>query len=257
MTQNRDSRSLRPGRLGLLAVLIATSLAAQPADLVLRHTTVYTVNERRTMAQAVAVQAGRIVFVGNDAGVAPFIGPGTKVLDLAGSFVYPGFVDAHAHFPAIGEREMALNLEGTRTKAAFLAKVESAVKTAKPGAWVTGRGWIETFWSPPAFPSRQDLDAIAPNNPILLERADGHAAIANSIALRRAGITGSTKAPAGGAINLYAAGQPTGMLIDHAQGLVEDLVPPPDEAAAEVEACCEPETQPNQAGFSVISCAAP
>ena len=233
MTQNRDSRSLRPGRLGLLAVLVATSLAAQPADLVLRHTTVYTVNERQPMAQAVAVQAGRIVFVGNDAGVAPFIGPGTKVLDLAGSFVYPGFVDAHAHFPAIGEREMVLNLEGTRTKADFLAKVESAVKTAKPGAWVTGRGWIETFWSPPVFPSRQDLDAIAPNNPILLERADGHAAIANSIALRRAGITGSTKAPAGGAINLDAAGEPTGMLIDHAQGLVEVLVPPPDEAAAE------------------------
>ena len=81
---------------------------------------------------------------------------------------------------------MTLNLEGTRTKDAFLAKVAAAVRQKKPGEWVTGRGWIETFWTPPAFPTRQDLDQIAPNNPVYLTRADGHASVANSAALRLA-----------------------------------------------------------------------
>jgi len=162
--------------------------------------------------------------------VARFIGAGTRTLDLQGRFVFPGFVDAHGHFPGIGEREMTLNLEGTRTKDAFLARVAAAVKQKKPGEWVTGRGWIETFWSPPVFPTRQDLDQIAPNNPVYLTRADGHASVANSAALRLANVVSTTKAPSGGSIGLDGDGQPTGMLIDHAQGLVARLVPRPTEA---------------------------
>ena len=166
-----------------LLLLLPLPLAAQTADLVLRHATIYTVDAVRPTAQAVAVKDGKILFVGSDAEVGKFVGPATRSLDLAGRFVYPGFVDAHAHFTGIGQREMTLNLEGTSTKAAFLDKVEAAVKRAKPGAWVTGRGWIETFWSPPIFPTRHDLDRIAPNNPVVLTRADGHASIANSAAL--------------------------------------------------------------------------
>lgn len=208
-------------------------LSAQAADLVLHHTTIYTVNARAPVAQAVAVRGGRIVYVGSEAGAMKLVGPGTKSVDLAGRFVYPGLVDAHAHFPGIGAREMTLNLEGTRTKAAFLARVDSAVKRAKPGAWVTGRGWIETFWSPPVFPTRADLDRIAPNNPVVLTRADGHASVANSMALKLASVTGRTPVPSGGAINLDHDGEPTGMLIDHAQGLVLRLVPGPTEADLE------------------------
>lgn len=210
-------------RLSLL--FLPLPLAAQAADLVLRNTTIYTVEAARPMAQAVAVKDGKILFVGSNVAVAKFVGPATKSLDLAGRFVYPGFVDAHAHFTGIGQREMTLNLEGTRTKAAFLAMVEAAVKRARPGEWVTGRGWIETFWSPPVFPTRHDLDQIAPNNPVVLTRADGHASIANSAALKIAGLTGSSVAPAGGAISLDGDGQPTGMLIDAAQGMVRRLVP--------------------------------
>ncbi len=175
-----------PMRRLTFLLLLPTAISAQSADLVLRNTTVYTVNAKAPLAQAVAVKDGKIVYVGSDAGVAKFVGPSTRALDLKGRFVFPGFVDAHAHFTGIGEREMTLNLEGTRTKAAFLARVDSAVKRAKPGAWVTGRGWIETFWSPPVFPTRQDLDRIAPNNPVVLDRADGHASIANSMALQAA-----------------------------------------------------------------------
>lgn len=220
-------------RLLPLLLCVPSLLSAQAADLVLRRATIYTVDAKTPTAQAVAVKDGAIVYVGSDAGVAKFVGPSTQTVDLNGRFVYPGFVDAHAHFIGIGQREMTLNLEGTSTKSAFLDKVEAAVKRAKPGDWVTGRGWIETFWTPPVFPTRHDLDKIAPNNPVVLTRADGHASIANSAALKIAGITGSSKAPSGGAINLDADGQPTGMLIDAAQGMVRRFVPATTDADIE------------------------
>ena len=225
-------------------LLLPIPLAAQTADLVLRHATIYTVDAAQPKAQAVAVKDGKIVFVGSDVGVAKFVGPATRLLDLGGRFVYPGLVDAHAHFTGIGQREMTLNLEGTSTKAAFLDKVEAAVKQAKSGDWVTGRGWIETFWSPPIFPTRHDLDQIAPNNPVVLTRADGHASIANSAALKIAGVTGTSTAPPGGAINLDGDGQPTGMLIDAAQGIVRRLVPRTTESDLEraLELASERET---------------
>ncbi len=220
--------------LSLTSVFLAacSSAGAPAADLVLRHATVYTADSTAPTAEAVAVKDGKIVYVGSDEGVAPYL-KGAQEIDLAGRFLYPGFVDAHAHFLGIGQRELNLNLEGTSTKDAFLARVDSAVRLAKPGEWVTGRGWIETFWDPPVFPTRYDLDRIAPDNPVLLNRADGHASIANSAALRIAGVTGATAAPPGGAINLDADGEPTGMLIDRAQGLVGRHVPDVSEAQDE------------------------
>ena len=134
------------------------------------------------------------------------------------------------HLSGVGEREMTLNLEGTKSLEEFLALVKARVDQARAGQWVTGRGWIETFWKPPVFPTRQDLDRIAPNNPVVLVRADGHASIANSAALRLAGITRDTRPPPGGAINKDASGEPTGMLTDRAMGLVERLVPPNTDA---------------------------
>lgn len=220
--------------LPLLAVTAAacSSAASPKADLVLRHATIYTGDSTMPTAQAVAVKGGRIVYVGDDAGAEAYTA-GANVIDLAGRFVYPGFVDAHAHFGGIGARELNLNLEGTSTKAAFLARVDSAVQRTPAGEWVTGRGWIETFWDPPVFPTRHDLDRIAPDHPVVLTRADGHASIANSAALRIAGVTGQTAAPPGGAINLDADGQPTGMLIDAAQALVRSHVPEATEAQDE------------------------
>ncbi len=224
-------------RSSLLVVLLLAACSSAPApaptELVLRNATIYTGDSLQPSATAVAVQDGKIVYVGPDSGVSAFIGEGTEVIDLAGRYVYPGFVDAHAHFTGIGQRELVLNLEGTSTKDAFLAKVEEAVAKAQPGEWVTGRGWIETFWSPPIFPTRHDLDRIAPNNPVILTRADGHALIANSAALKLAGVTGASLAPPGGAVNLDPDGEPTGMLIDAAQGMVRQLVPPPSEAQLE------------------------
>jgi len=148
------------------------------------------------------------------------------VIDLRGNTVVPGLTDSHYHLMGVGEREMTLNLEGTMTLEDFLAKVKEQVDRAKRGEWVTGRGWIETFWKPPVFPTRWDLDKIAPNNPIFLTRADGHASVANSAALKIAGINRDTPNPFGGEFLKDAkTGEPTGMLIDSAQGRVARNIP--------------------------------
>jgi predicted amidohydrolase YtcJ len=220
-------RALLFAALAAPAPLVAAQ--QEPADLVFRNGKVYTANDRQSRAEAVAIKGDKIVYVGNNGGAGRFTGASTRVIDLKGAAVFPGFTDAHMHLSGVGEREMTLNLEGTRSLDDFLARVKERVDQARPGQWVTGRGWIETFWAPPVFPTRQDLDRIAPNNPVLLTRADGHASIANSAALRLANITRSTAAPSGGAINKDAAGEPTGMLIDRAQGLVGRLVPPETE----------------------------
>ena len=210
-----------------LALLLLHSAPQQPApaDIVLRNAKVYTANDRAPRAEAVAIRGDKIAFVGRNADAQRLVGPNTRVVDLRGAAVFPGFTDAHMHLSGVGAREMNLNLEGTGSLEDFLARVKARVDQSRPGQWVTGRGWIETFWKPPVFPTRQDLDRIAPNNPVVLTRADGHASIANSAALKLANLTRTTPAPSGGAINKDAEGEPTGMLIDRAQGLVTRLVP--------------------------------
>jgi len=149
----------------------------------------------------------------------------TRIIDLQGAHLYPGFVDSHAHLLGIGLREMTLNLEGTpsiKTLQEELAKEVS--KTAK-GENIYGRGWIETHWPENRFPTKEDLDIVAPENPVILQRADGHAMVANSLALKKAGITADTVPPFGGDILKGKDEQPTGMLIDNAMGLVGGLMP--------------------------------
>jgi predicted amidohydrolase YtcJ len=127
--------------------------------------------------------------------VQTFVGTNTRVVDLNGKTVLPGFTDAHQHLSGVGFREMTLNLEGTTSLEDLLAKVKTRVDQAKPGEWVTGRGWIETHWNPPVFPTRWDLDKVSPNNPVILGRADGHGAVANSAAFKLARIDKNTPNP--------------------------------------------------------------
>lgn len=213
----------------LLPVLLiagtACAPAPEPADLVLRNATIHTADDAMPTAEAVAVRAGRIVYVGSNREAGRYAGPETEVVDLEGRFVFPGFVDAHAHVMGIGNREMTLNLEGATGIDDLVARVKERVDAASAGEWVVGRGWIETFWEPRRFPTRADLDAVSPNNPVFLTRADGHAGVANSAALRLAGITARTQPPFGGDILKDGSGQPTGMLIDRAQGLVGSEIP--------------------------------
>lgn len=219
-------------RLSLAGLLVAgrasmaTDAAPEPASLILKNGNIYTVNDQQPRAEAIAARDGRIVYVGGNADVAQFEGANTQVIDLHGATVVPGLTDSHYHLSGVGQREMTLNLEGTRSLNEFLARVKERVNKAKPGEWVTGRGWIETFWKPQSFPTRQDLDKVSPKNPVYLIRADGHGAVANSAALRAARITKSTPNPFGGEIMRdKRTGEPTGMLLDNAQGLLRRALP--------------------------------
>lgn len=203
------------------------------ADIVFKNGNIYTANDKTPRAQAIAVRADRIVYVGTNAGAQRYVGGRTRVVDLQGKTVLPGFADAHQHLSGVGFREMTLNLEGTTSLEDLLAKLKARVDQAKPGEWVTGRGWIETHWTPPVFPTRWDLDKVSPNNPVLIERADGHGSVANSAAFKLAGIDKNTPSPFGGEISKDKSGEPNGMLLDAAQSLVERRIPPTTRADKE------------------------
>ena len=202
------------------------------ADLLLQNGNVYTVNEKNPHAEAIAVKDGRIAFVGSNTDAKKF--HAKQIVDLGGKTVVPGFTDSHCHIFGIGERELTLNLEGTNSLSEFLAKLSERATKTEPGKWITGRGWIETFWQPAQFPTRQDLDSVARSNPVLLTRADGHASVANSAALAVAKIDKNTANPFGGEIlKDKATGEPTGMLLDAAQELIRKNIPPPSAAGRE------------------------
>lgn len=226
----------------LLVLILAFQLfpataKVQPADLVFKNGNIYTANDARPKAEAVATRSNRIVFVGSNRDAQQYVGRNTRVIDLKGKTLVPGMTDAHQHLSGVGFREITLNLEGITTLKDFLAQVKKRVAQKQPGEWVTGRGWIETFWKPPVFPTRWDLDKIAPNNPVFLDRADGHGAVANSAALKLAGIDSKTPSPFGGEISKdKQSGEPNGMLLDAAQDLVQRHIPEttPEEAARAV-----------------------
>jgi predicted amidohydrolase YtcJ len=222
---------MRIARLLAALSLIAVSLGANPrlaeqADTVFINGNVYTVNERQPRAEAIAVKGSKIIFVGSTKQAKPYQGKNTRVVDLKGGTVVPGLTDSHYHLSGVGAREITLNLEGIGGLEEFLAKVKERVDRAKPGEWVTGRGWIETHWKPPVFPTRWDLDKISPNNPVALDRADGHGLVVNSAALKLASVDKSTPSPFGGEIMKdKQTGEPNGMLLDAAQGLIERFIP--------------------------------
>ena len=241
-----DSRSRLSSLIFLVVFFLTTMVRAQEpdlrkaqrsrkdVDLILVNGNVYTGNKKQPRAEAIAVRDQRIVFVGLNEHARKFRGDKTRIIDLSGKTVVPGFTDAHCHIFGIGEREMKLNLEGTNTLEDFLARVRERVAQTERGKWITGRGWIETFWKPPQFPTRSELDKIAPDDPVFLIRADGHASVANSAALKIARIDKNTPNPFGGEIlKDKTSSEPTGMLLDNAQDLVAKNIPKSTEVERE------------------------
>jgi predicted amidohydrolase YtcJ len=200
--------------------------AAEPADLVLTNAVAHTVDASRPRAEAVAVRGGRIAAVGSTAELRAFVGAKTRVMDLQGRTLVPGFEDAHAHFLGIGFARLDVDLVGTPSYAEVVARVARAVKGRPAGEWVYGRGWHEEKWTtstPRAvrgFPTHQALSAVSPDNPVILTRADGHAVLVNAKAMAHFGITPKTAAPEGGEIIRDAGGAPTGVFVDTAKRLV-------------------------------------
>ena len=199
-------------------------LAAVCPDKVFVNTKIYTLNDSMPNASVLAIKADKIHYIGNNP-IDLDQCSGTKVYDLEGSYVYPGFVDSHAHLRGIGFRELNLDLSNTFSKEEMLARTNTYLIKNPNSALLVGRGWIEKNWANKAFPTRFDLDSISNEIPIILERADGHAVVVNSVALQQANITSATKNPSGGEIEKDENGEPNGLLIDNAQKLVMPLIP--------------------------------
>ena len=212
--------------LSLMAAAPAFSAAAAiKADAVYMNGIIYTVDDKNPKVSAMAIKGDRFLFAGSDAGARKYIGGGTRVIDLNGRTVLPGLIDAHIHFSGIGEAKMRLDAFW-KPKQEILDAVAAAHKKAKKGEWIQGRGWNQEVWTPAVFPTKEDLDKVSPDIPVYLGRTDGHAAWVNTKALEIAGITKDTPNPTGGEIIKDAKGEPTGVLVDTARGLVTSKIAP-------------------------------
>jgi predicted amidohydrolase YtcJ len=216
--------------------------AMPPADLVLRNGRIVTVDDTLPEGQALAARGGKIVAIGSNAEIAKYVGSSTQVIDLAGRFAMPGFIEGHGHFSAIGEGKLGLDLMGTTSWDQIVKMVADAVKRAKPGEWIVGRGWHQDKWTPKpqpnveGFPLHASLDAVSPNNPVVLAHASGHGSYVNAKAMELSGIMRNTPNPNGGEILKDAKGEPVGFLRENASGLVRVGAGAPKPTAADAAA---------------------
>jgi predicted amidohydrolase YtcJ len=198
----------------------------EPADLVLTNGHIATVDSARPTVEAIAVRGDTIAAVGTVSEIKAYIGQKTEVIDLAGRFAMPAFTEAHAHFMGVGQAKLHLELMKVRNWDEIVAMVADAAKKAQPGEWIIGRGWHQEKWDhAPAgavegFPTHELLSKAAPNNPVFLTHASGHATIANAKAMELAGVTRKTPNPPGGEILKDRAGNPIGVFRERASGLV-------------------------------------
>ncbi|WP_109484949.1 amidohydrolase [Occallatibacter savannae] len=188
-------------------------------------------DDKPRVVEAMAVSKGKIVAVGTTAEITRLAGPSTHLHDLDTAhthhFIFPGFNDAHTHLGEAGREKLNVDLRGTGSLAEMLSRIQAAAAAAPAGHWLTGGGWDHTLWKEKVLPTRQDLDKVTGDHPAFLSRIDGHIAIANTAALKAAGITAQTKMPEGGAVDLDKDGEPTGIVRESAQELVEKVIPPP------------------------------
>ena len=229
----------------ILLLAVASGVAAQSgvpmqsvqkpkADLIFTHGNIYTgvVDAASSLgagkrSEAVAVRGDRILAVGMRDQIMKLKGPETKIVDLDGHFVMPGFNDAHMHLASAGLEKMNVNLVGAKTLDEFRERLRAKCEAAEPGEWVVGEGWDETLWPVKVLPTRWDLDEVSGQHPVYLERVDGHIGVANTRALQLASVTVATRDPEGGKIDRDDAGTPTGILREKAQEAVEAVIPKP------------------------------
>ncbi|HET9776997.1 MAG TPA: amidohydrolase [Gemmatimonadaceae bacterium] len=216
--------------LAILTLAPAVVMAQQSADLVLTNGRIYTVDNARPQVSALAVRDGRVLFVGSDAEAKALAGPSTQVIDLRGAAVYPGFTDAHAHLLGLGNMLQRVNLAGSTSYDEVIERVKAWAKNVKPGEWIQGRGWDQNRWPVKEFPTHEALSRAFPSNPVVLDRIDGHALLANARAMELAHVTAATRDPAGGRIVRLASGEPSGVFVDNAKSLISRAVPEPTRA---------------------------
>ena len=221
--------------------MVPSAMPQDAATLVLTNGKIVTVEEAQPEAQAIAVRGDRIIALGTAADIRRYVGAGTEVVDLHGQLVVPGLIEGHGHFTGIGEAELNLKLMPTTSWDEIVSMVGAAAKTAKPGEWIIGRGWHQEKWTKrpepnvEGFPTHASLDAVSPNNPVLLTHASGHASFINAKAMEISDINRSTPNPRGGEILKDAAGNPTGLLREAASGLVHANVGSPERSRKALE----------------------
>jgi len=217
-------KKLIPFILFLLLTCIAFA-QNKSADLILVNGKVYTVSKKQPWAEAVVVKDGKIIYVGKEKEARAYANANTEIVDCKGQFVMPGFIEGHGHIHGLGSSLMNLNLMNAKNWDEIVNMVAEAVKKAKPGDWIIGRGWHQEKWNPsPAknhlgYPYHEELDKVSPNNPVLLGHASGHSSYVNAKAMELANITDQTKNPAGGDIVKDKDGKIVGVLEETAQGL--------------------------------------
>jgi predicted amidohydrolase YtcJ len=219
-------------QLFLLLITLAFSalvLAQAPADLVLVNGKIWTVNDKQAEIEAVAVLGNRIAAIGSTEEIRKWIGVNTRVVDLQGKRVTPGFNDSHVHFLDGGMGLASVQLRDARTPEEFRDRIRDFAAKLPKGRWILNGNWDHENWTPPALPTRRLIDAVTPDNPVFINRLDGHMCLANSLALKLAGVTRQTPDPPGGAIVRDAGGEPTGVLKDAAMNYVYKVIPSPSE----------------------------
>lgn len=220
-----------------LVALTAPSAGEMAADLVLRGGTIHTVDDSRPRAEALTVRAGRLIAVGSDHEISAYIGETTEILDLDGDVAIPGFIEAHGHFPGLGQARLQLDLRQAANWEDIVALERDAVAVAGPGELISGRGWHREKWerqpelAVDGLPHHHSLSAVSPEHPVLLCHANDHATFANARAMAQAVIDAATPDPEGGQIVRDEQGRPIGMFREKAVELLAPVrrsAPPPD-----------------------------
>ncbi|HYW50368.1 MAG TPA: amidohydrolase [Gemmatimonadaceae bacterium] len=195
--------------------------ASVPAEIIVTNARIYTADDAQPMAEAIALAGGRLQFVGSTVEAMALKGPATRVIDAGGRTIIPGMTDAHAHLYQLGGVLRQVDLTGTRSYDEVIARVVAKATTLPKGTPVIGRGWDQNDWSDTRLPTNAALSAATPDHPVVLTRVDGHARLANAVAITKAGITAETKDPEGGRILRDARGAPSGVFVDNAQPLLD------------------------------------
>ncbi len=209
----------------ILVLCLSASLWGQAPDLIVLDARINSMDIRHTGATALAVRDGRVLRLGGDLEISALAGSKTKIIWAKGAFLMPGFIDSHAHFRGIGSAQRRVKLNGASSYAEIIKRTKEAAKNHGPKEWITGRGWDQNLWPSKVFPTHQLLSEAFPNRPVALTRVDGHALLANKKAMEIARITKDTANPPGGEIIRDENGEATGVFVDTAESLIQNVVP--------------------------------
>ncbi|HEX6502654.1 MAG TPA: amidohydrolase [Terriglobales bacterium] len=212
--------------LHFIAMVMTTAQSQPAADLIITNARIWTGDKSHPKADAVAILGDRIVAVGSSAEADAWRGARTKAIDAHGKLLLPGFNDSHVHFAEGGRQLDAVQLTNVTSAQEFVRRIGERAKTTPKGEWILNGDWDETKWNPPTLPTKEMIDPVTGDTPVFVSRYDGHMALANSVAIKLAGVTAATPDPPGGQIVRDAKGNPTGAFKDAAESLIDKIIPP-------------------------------